>query len=135
MQQVIKKPLISEKSFSRTADRKFSFLADPDADKMLLKELVEELYKVDVIKINTLNCHGKIKRTRGKNGKRSDLKKFIVTLKAGQNISLFDVETEDKKSTKKDEKKPDKKETKKAESKKQEDKEENGVKTTIKKTK
>ena len=98
MQQVIKKPLISEKSFTQTGEGKFSFLADPDADKSLLKQLIEELYKVDVVKVNTANFSGKIKRTRGKSGKRVDFKKCIVTLKKGQKIALFDVESEEKKA-------------------------------------
>lgn len=134
MQQIIKKPLISEKSYTRTAEGKFSFLADPDADKELIKELIEDLYKVKVEKINTQNITGKIKKSRGKAGKRDDYKKVIVTLKAGQKIALFDVETEEKKEEKKPAKKADKKEDKKA-AKTPEVKDESGVTTTIKKAK
>lgn len=136
MQQIIKKPLISEKSFAKSAEGKFSFLADPDADKDLLRHLIEELYKVKVEKINTQNMTGKTKKMRGKSGKRDDYKKVVVTLKAGQKIALFDAETEEKKEEKKPAKKVAKKVEKAVKSEKPEaSKEADGVTTTIKKAK
>lgn len=136
MQQIIKKPLISEKSFARSAEGKFSFLADPDADKDLLRQLIEELYKVKVEKINTQNVTGKTKKMRGKSGKRDDFKKVIVTLKPGQKIALFDAQTEESKEVKKPAKKDEKKADKAAKTDKVEaSKDADGVTTTIKKAK
>ena len=102
MKQIIKKPVVSEKSFTASGRDKFTFLADPKADKETIKTVVEGLYGVSVIKVNTQNVNGKIKRVKGKNGTRDDYKKTVVTLKAGQKIALFEVESDDAKDAKKD---------------------------------
>lgn len=96
MQQIIKKPVISEKSFAVANLHKFCFLADKCANKEEIAQMVEELFKVKVVSVNTQNYHGKIKRSRGKLGKRADLKKVTVTLKPGQKIALFEAESETK---------------------------------------
>ena len=58
------------------------------ASKADIKDAVENLFKVDVTKVNTIVQKGKTKRFRGKLGQRSDTKKAIVTLKDGQSVDI-----------------------------------------------
>lgn len=96
MKQIIKKPLISEKSFAESSVGKFIFTVDKDINKIEAKKYLEEIFKVDVIKVNSVNIKGKIKRTKGMLGKRSNIKKMIFQLKKNQKISLFEAEKEEK---------------------------------------
>lgn len=86
------KPIVSEKSFLLASAGKYTFVASKDYSKLQAKMAVENLYKVNVDKINVLNINGKIKLAKGKAVKRQDIKKFIFTLKNGQKIDLFDIE-------------------------------------------
>lgn len=97
MRQIIKKPIISEKSFAAGNLNKFCFWVDKHADKETIAKVVGEMYKVDVIKVNTSNSIGKTKSTRGKLGKRGDFKKATLTLKHGQKVTIFEAETDEKK--------------------------------------
>jgi len=110
MKQIVKKPIISEKSFAAAGIGKFSFIADKNSNKESLKKVIEDIYKVEVIKVNTQNVDGKLKRSKGKIGKRDDFKKIVVTLKKGQKIALFEAEKDPAKPAEK--KKVEKKETK-----------------------
>ncbi len=101
MKQIIKKPLISEKSFSASSNGKFSFIGNFKTDKIEAKDYIENVFKVKVEKINSLSIKGKVKRVKGKLGTRNNVKKFIVTLKKGQKISLFEAEKEEKPEKKK----------------------------------
>ncbi len=89
---VIVAPLITEKSMTGTAASQYTFEVHPRATKTQIRHAVEEIFKVDVIKINTTNVAGKVKNfaRRGvrTSGKQSDWKKAIVTLKPGQKIEL-----------------------------------------------
>jgi len=89
---VIVAPLITEKSMTGTAVNQYTFEVHPRATKTQIRHAVEEIFKVDVIKINTTNIGGKVKNfaRRGvrTSGKQSDWKKAIVTLKPGQKIEL-----------------------------------------------
>ena len=60
----------------------------PDATKPEIKSAVEGIFDVKVTAVNTLNQKGKVKRFRGRLGKRSDSKKAIVTLAEGQSIDV-----------------------------------------------
>lgn len=85
---VLVRPIVTEKS-SRAAElNKLTFAISPTATKKDVKAAVEALFKVDVTKVNTINVEGKEKKFRGKPGRRSDLRKAIVTLAAGQSIDL-----------------------------------------------
>ena len=59
-----------------------------DATKVEIAAAVEALFKVSVTKVNTLNVKGKTKRFRGREGRRSDVKKAVVTLAEGQSIDI-----------------------------------------------
>jgi large subunit ribosomal protein L23 len=98
---ILKRALISEKSFGKAAEGKFSFIVDRSATKEGVLNCVEELFGVNVLSVNILNVVGKVKRSKKGLGRRSDYKKAIVTLKKGQKIDLFEIEQpEEKKSTK-----------------------------------
>ncbi len=94
MNNILKKALVSEKSFSNVGKDKFTFIVDPKADKETIADVCEKLFGVNVLEVNTANIKGKVKMSKRGKGKRSDFKKAVVTLKKGQKIDLFDIETE-----------------------------------------
>ena len=68
---------------------KYTVVADPRANKTQIRQAVQDLFKVKVLKVNTLNVRGKLRRQRTTQaGKTSDWKKAIVTLKPGDKIVL-----------------------------------------------
>ena len=77
---VIRKPVISEKSYGLLEQQKYTFLVAPDANKTEIKIAIEKIFGVRVISVNTLNRPGKRKRTKFGYGKRKDTKRAIVTL-------------------------------------------------------
>lgn len=85
---VLVRPLMSEKAHNGLALNKVTFVISPTATKVDVKKAVETLFKVDVVKVNTALTEGKEKRFRGRPGQRSDVRKAIVTLKAGQSIDI-----------------------------------------------
>ncbi|MFA5383704.1 MAG: 50S ribosomal protein L23 [Eubacteriales bacterium] len=86
---IIKWPLVTEKSYSLAGQNKYTFAVDPAANKIEIKKAVEELFKVKVLKINTINVKGKPVRVRNIPGHKPDRKKAIVTLKEGDKIEIF----------------------------------------------
>ena len=81
-------PVITEKATVLTEQNKVVFQVAKDATKDEIAAAVEELFKVRVVKVNTLITKGKTKRFRGRLGQRSDVKKAIVTLQEGQTIDI-----------------------------------------------
>lgn len=81
-------PIITEKATLLSEQNKVVFRVAQDASKDEIAAAVEELFKVKVTKVNTLNVKGKTKRFRGIEGKRADIKKAIVTLADGQSIDI-----------------------------------------------
>ena len=81
-------PIITEKSTLVAEENKIIFRVPLTATKPDIKEAVENLFKVDVTKVNTILVKGKTKRFRGRPGRRSDFKKAIVTLKDGQSVDI-----------------------------------------------
>lgn len=77
---IIKKPLISERSMDVMADKKYTFIVDIKANKTEIKKAVEEIFGVKVEKVNTMRVVGKYKRQGAHIGKRPDRKKAIVKL-------------------------------------------------------
>lgn len=89
--EIIRRPLITEKSTQQKEEsRQYVFEVDPKANKIEIKEAVEQLFKVKVLKVRTLNVLGKIKRLGRRYGKRPDWKKAIVTLREGDRIDFFE---------------------------------------------
>jgi large subunit ribosomal protein L23 len=89
---VIVKPVVSEKSYALLDDGVYTFIVHPDANKVEIRQAVEAIFNVRVLKVNTLNRPGKRKRNRRLPtfGKRSDTKRAIVSLHAGDRIDLFE---------------------------------------------
>ena len=85
---VIISPTITEKATSLSEFNKLIFKVNKGANKKAIKKSIEKLFKVNVIKINTINLRAKTKIVRGKKAYKSGYKKAIVTLKKGQNIDL-----------------------------------------------
>lgn len=85
---VLQAPVITEKSTAASEQNKVTFRVNPTVTKQQVKEAVEALFKVNVVKVNTIAVHGKTKLFRGRPGQRSDSKKAIVTLKDGQSIDF-----------------------------------------------
>ena len=81
-------PLVTEKSTNLSDQNKIVFKVPSGANKKNLKNNIEKIFKVNVIKINIINKQNRIKLTRGKKVKVSGFKKAIITLKKGQNIDL-----------------------------------------------
>jgi large subunit ribosomal protein L23 len=67
-----------------------SFAVDPRANKIEIKEAVKKLINVHVLKVHTINMLGKRKRLGRSEGKKSDWKKAVVTLKEGERIDFFE---------------------------------------------
>jgi large subunit ribosomal protein L23 len=84
----ITSPIITEKSTMISEQNKVVFRVPLDATKPQIKEAVEALFHVNVIGVNTMVVKGKTKQFRGVPGRRSDVKKAIVTLKDGQSIDV-----------------------------------------------
>ncbi|MEQ8510845.1 MAG: 50S ribosomal protein L23 [Rhodospirillaceae bacterium] len=85
---VIKSPLITEKSTMASEFNQVMFNVSMWATKPQIKQAVETLFKVDVKGVNTLIQKGKVKRFRGQVGRRNNIKKAIVTLAEGQSIDV-----------------------------------------------
>ena len=81
-------PNVTEKSTALSDFNKVVFKVDKGATKKSIIRSIEKIFKVNVIKINTINIKGKNKLVRNKKAFKSGYKKAIVTLKKGQNIDL-----------------------------------------------
>ncbi|MEM7443179.1 MAG: 50S ribosomal protein L23 [Pseudomonadota bacterium] len=88
MYDIIRSPVITEKSTLITQFNQVTFRVPMDATKPEIKQAVEGLFEVDVTRVNTLVQKGKNKRFRGIKGRRPDTKKAIVTLAEGQQIDV-----------------------------------------------
>jgi large subunit ribosomal protein L23 len=85
---VIRSPVVTEKSTVASDNSQVVFKVAMDATKPQIKEAVERLFNVKVVAVNTLIRKGKSKRFRGVKGQQSDFKKAIVTLEEGQAIDI-----------------------------------------------
>jgi large subunit ribosomal protein L23 len=88
---ILKRPLVTEKGTQlREKDNKVVFSVAKDANKIEIKQAVEELFNVHVDDVKTMVMKGKIKRWGYRPYQRSDWKKAIVTLKAGETIEFYE---------------------------------------------
>ena len=86
---IIKRPIITEQSMAETEAKKYTFEVAKDANKVQIKQAIEEIFKVKVTNVNTLNRAGKKQRTRTGFGQRASQKRAIVTVAEGQTIDIF----------------------------------------------
>ena len=88
---VIIRPVITEKAtLQKERENKVTFVVAKDANKAEIKEAVEKLFNVKVLKVNVMNVRGKRRRFRWIDGKRPDWKKAIVTLSPADRIEFFE---------------------------------------------
>ncbi len=85
---IIKAPVITEKSQTAQANGQYTFKVDPKANKTEIKLAIEKIFKVKVVKISTINEKPKKKRVGRYTGLTNRSKKAIVTLAEGQTIEL-----------------------------------------------
>ena len=90
---VIVKPVVSEKSYTLLEENVYTFEVAKSASKPEIRDAVESIFDVKVLKVNTLNRDGKRKRNRRRPtfGKRPDVKRAYITLAEGDSIELFEV--------------------------------------------
>ena len=88
-EDIILKPLLTEKGYDGIADKKYSFIVAKSANKTQIKLAVEKLFGVDVKSVNTMNCNGKLKRMGRNEGYTPDYKKAIVQLTADSKAIEF----------------------------------------------
>jgi large subunit ribosomal protein L23 len=91
LRQVVRRPLITEKgTLAKEANNQLVFDVDRRSNKVEIRQAVEQVFKVKVLKVRTVNCEGKKKRMGRIMGRRSDWKKAYVTLAPGQSVEFFE---------------------------------------------
>lgn len=89
--RVLIRPLLTEKLTGlREKTNTVGFVVHPDANRIQIRQAVETLLKVKVRKVNIMNIGGKVKRLGRFSGRRSDWKKALVTLKAGEKLEMYE---------------------------------------------
>lgn len=89
--EVLKRPIITEKTMKLVADGKYTFEVSQDANKIEIKNAVAELFNVDVVNVNVVNGKAKKKRVGKYEGFTAAVKKAVVTVAAGQSIDIFEI--------------------------------------------
>lgn len=87
---IIIRPLITEKSTTLMAEGKYVFEVAKAANKIEIAKAISQIFNVKVVSVNTVNVEGKVKRMGRSIGKRTDYKKAIVKLAAGETIEFFE---------------------------------------------
>jgi large subunit ribosomal protein L23 len=88
MYDIVRAPVITEKATNVSEHNQVIFRVPVTATKRQVKAAVEGLFRVNVTAVNTIRVMGKLKRFRGRPGRRSDYKKAVVTLREGQRIDV-----------------------------------------------
>ncbi|HZT15899.1 MAG TPA: 50S ribosomal protein L23 [Gaiellaceae bacterium] len=88
--QVLLKPIVSEKSYAATTTGRYTFRVHPDAHKTQIRQAVEELFDVKVVRVNVVSMPAKPKRRGLFRGTRPGWKKAIVQLRPGDTIEIFE---------------------------------------------
>ncbi|MBA2740454.1 MAG: 50S ribosomal protein L23 [Actinobacteria bacterium] len=88
--EVLIAPVVSEKSYSLISDRKYTFRVHENAHKTQIRQAVEQLFEVEVAKVNVVKVQSKPKRRGLQHGRRPGWKKAIVQLKEGHEIEIFE---------------------------------------------
>ena len=89
--QIIKRPLVTEKGTKQKDQwNQFAFEVDRRANKILVREAIESIFKVEVLSVRVMKVKGKERRVGRNVGRKSDWKKAIVRLAPGENIEFFE---------------------------------------------
>ncbi|MGH8901919.1 MAG: 50S ribosomal protein L23 [Egibacteraceae bacterium] len=86
---VVLSPVVSEKSYGLIDEGRYTFIVDTGTNKTEIKQAIEQIFGVRVVKVNTMNRKGKRKRRGTNYGKRKDTKRAYVTLADGDEIDIF----------------------------------------------
>ena len=87
---ILIRPIVTEKSTALMEQGKYTFRVPLAATKIQIRQAVAQIFKVKVQAVNTMRYEGKLKRMGRTQGRRSDWKKAVVTLKPGEAIELFE---------------------------------------------
>ncbi len=87
---ILLRPVVTEQSTDRMEQNQYTFVVRKDANKVQIKQAVEEIFKVHVVSVNTMRQIGKLKRMGRFEGRRPERKKAIVTLQPGDRIEIFE---------------------------------------------
>lgn len=87
---ILIRPIVTEKSTALMEQGKYTFRVPLAATKIQIRQAVEQIFEVKVQAVNTMRYEGKLKRMGRTQGRRSDWKKAVVTLKPGEAIELFE---------------------------------------------
>ncbi len=88
---IIRKPVLTEKSYDQFASKTYTFEVDKTANKIEIKKAVEEIFDVEVASVHTVNCDGKVRRQGTTSGRTPSSKKAYVKLKENsKGIEFFD---------------------------------------------
>ena len=88
-EDIILKPVLTEKAYDGIATKTYTFIVKKDANKTQIKQAVEKIFGVKVEKVNTVTCKGKLKRMGRHEGYTPDRKKAVVTLKESSKAIEF----------------------------------------------
>lgn len=88
--QLILSPMLTEKSALLNQNSTYLFRVPKSVDKKDIREAITRIFKVDVVRVNTLNELGKVKRSMRSSGRRAAYKKAFVTVKQGQSINVVE---------------------------------------------
>jgi large subunit ribosomal protein L23 len=89
-EDVLIEPVLSEKATALREQNKYTFIVNPSATKIQIKEAVRKLFNVKVVDCTTVNVQGKVKRLRAQPGRTASYKKAIVKLAPGETIKVFE---------------------------------------------
>ena len=87
--EIIIRPIVSEASFDKMEQNKYTFEVAKDANKYQIKDAIQEIFGVHVVRVNTLIVKPKTKRVRYVAGKTRSWKKAVITLAEGETIEVF----------------------------------------------
>lgn len=87
---VLIRPVVSEKSYALIEKNSYTFIVRPGANKVSIRQAVEEIWGVKVVSVNTSNRRGKVKKTRFGDGHRNNTRRAVVKLAEGDKIELFE---------------------------------------------
>ncbi|QHX36180.1 50S ribosomal protein L23 [Spiroplasma sp. TIUS-1] len=87
--EVIKKPLLTEKTYASRANNEYAFIVDKKANKVQIKKAFETIFNVKVEEVRTMNYDGKAKRMGKFEGTKASYKKAIIKLKDGEKFEIL----------------------------------------------
>jgi len=88
--RILRRPLVTEKATDLAQNSQYTFEVARNANKVEIGKAIESIFDIHVTNVRTLNMRGKIKKYRGREGKTSDWKKAVVSLRKGEKIEVIE---------------------------------------------